>query len=272
MSGYFQNFVGFKSRTIPPGVAAAEVKYDSWSVFGDNPNPPATDDTTDDTPGDTADDPTGPRRANAFTQRWGDNTSYQVGNNYTELEGDAVTVAYGNSSAKRIGWTNNYTEGPTFTTQIGGTFATSLFNVATIFGIRVNTFVGFDVNMSLSLAKFSIAGGTDWKIDKVGKVSLTPSEWTLNDSEASFATNVKKVVGDSLTTLSNQIEYVSLYQNLTATNLITKVMSLETKATEIDQKFANMKSVGVACTFDTAQFKVTAAGCFEVSGLVIKLG
>jgi hypothetical protein len=271
MSGYFQNFVGFKSRTIPPGVAAAEVKYDSWSVFGDNPNPPATDDTTDDTPGDTADDPTGPRRANAFTQRWGDNTSYQVGNNYTELEGDAVTVAYGNSSAKRIGWTNNYTEGPTFNTQIGGTFATSLFSVATIAGIRVNTFVGFDVNMSLSLAKFSIAFGTDWKIDKVGKVSLTPSECTLNDSEVSFAKQVNKVVGGQLTTLSNQIETVSVMQNLIATSLSNQVITLDTRATAIDNKFADMKNVGVACTFEVADFKISA-GVITMAGLVVKLG
>jgi len=267
MSGYFQNFVGFKSRSIPPGVAAAEVKYDSWSVFGDNPNPPATDDT----PGDTADDPTGPRRANAFTQRWGDNTSYQVGNNYTELEGDAVTVAYGNSSAKRIGWTNNYTEGPTFTTQIGGTFATSLFSVATIAGIRVNTFVGFDVNMSLSLAKVSIAFGTDWKIDKVGKVSLTPSEWTLNDSEVSFANQVNKVVGGQLTTLSSRIENVSVTQENTATSLNTRVLSLETEAADHTTKFANMKSVGVACTFECADFKISAAG-ISIAGLVVKLG
>jgi len=271
MSGYFQNFVGFKSRSIPPGVAAAEVKYDSWSVFGDNPNPPATDDTTDDTPGDTADDPTGPRRANAVTQRWGDNTSYQVGNNYTELEGDAVTVAYGNSSAKRIGWTNNYTEGPTFTTQIGGTFATSLFSVATIAGIRVNTFVGFDVNMSLSLAKVSIAFGTDWKIDKVGKVSFTPSECTLEDSNVSFATNVNKVVGGQLTTLSNQIETVSVMQNLIATSLSNRVVSLLNETAELENKFANMKNQGVACSFDCADFRISAAGII-VTGLTIKLG
>jgi hypothetical protein len=271
MSGYFQNFVGFKSRSIPPGVAAAEVKYDSWSVFGDNPNPPATDDTTDDTPGDTADDPTGPRRANAFTQRWGDNTSYQVGNNYTELEGDAVTVAYGNSSAKRIGWTNNYTEGPTFNTQIGGTFATSLFSVATIAGIRVNTFVGFDVNMSLSLAKVSIAFGTDWKIDKVGKVSLTPSECTLNDSEVSFAKQVNKVVGGRLTTLSNQIDDVSLSQDVVTTMLTHRVISLQNEATAINNKFNTMSSIGATISFSAATIDHTA-GTFKISSALIKLG
>jgi len=271
MSGYFQNFVGFKSRSIPPGVAAAEVKYDSWSVFGDNPNPPATDDTTDDTPGDTADDPTGPRRANAFTQRWGDNTSYQVGNNYTELEGDAVTVAYGNSSAKRIGWTNNYTEGPTFTTQIGGTFATSLFSVATIAGIRVNTFVGFDVNMSLSLAKVSIAFGTDWKIDKVGKVSLTKSDCTLNDSEVSFAQQVNKVVGGRLTTLSNQIDDVSLSQDVVTTMLTNRVISLQNEATAINNKFTTMSSIGATISFSAATIDHNA-GTFKISSALIKLG
>lgn len=271
MSGYFQNFVGFKSRSIPPGVAAAEVKYDSWSVFGDNPNPPATDDTPGDTPGDTADDPTGPRRANAFTQRWGDNTSYQVGNNYTELEGDAVTVAYGNSSAKRIGWTNNYTEGPTFNTQIGGTFATSLFSVATIAGIRVNTFVGFDVNMSLSLAKVSIAFGTDWKIDKVGKVSLTPSECTLNDSEVAFAKQVNKVVGGQLTTLSNAIDTVSISQDHVTTMLTHKVVLLQNEASAINNKFNTMSSTGVSLSYNLANLTANAQ-VVSITGVTIKLG
>ena len=125
--------------------------------------------------------------------------------------------------------------------------------------------------MSLSLAKVSIAFGTNWKIDKVGKVSLTKSECTLNDSEDSFRINVNKVVGGRLTTLSNQIDEVSLSQDVVTTMLTHRVVSLQNEATAINNKFNTMSNIGATISFTAATIDHTA-GTFKISSALIKLG
>lgn len=266
MSGYFQNFVGFKNRSIPPGVAAAEVKYDSWSVYGDDPKSPAADDTADDTGDDTGDEPTGPRRANALTQRWGDNTSYQVGTNYTELEGDAVTVAVGNSSTKRKGWTNNYTEGPTFSTQIGGTISTSLFSMAVLVGAKVNISAAIEFNMAYA-KKINLVMGQTWYVDLDDKKSLiAKSETELAKEKTDFADKVNTVVAGRLSNLASEIDETARQANHTFVALNQLINEVDQKVTTLKQVVGNMDTrVAASWKIACLAFEISAGASVRIS-------
>jgi hypothetical protein len=228
-----------------------------WTPTADQPDPPPM--------------PLG----HSLARQWGDKSAFHVGSNYAEQEGDTTVVSVGNSSTKRTGWANNVQDGNTFTTQInpvGGNFSTSFFTLGFQVGSKVNVSASLDVSLTTGFkcvlnrsATLNIFPATE------PKYTLSGKGFGVVNETAEFATKVKNVVADSLETLSNRIDTVSLTQDHVTTALNHKVISLQTEATAIQQNFTTMASKGVTCTFDLAEFKLTAAS-LTFTGVTIKLG
>ncbi len=186
---YFENFVGFKNQNSEESVASATQGYDSYQRFGDEGEPGTEKfDSDGNSIGIN-------QRGNSRTRRWGDTEGYQVGNTYTKLEGDAVVDVVGNSSAKRTGWVNNVTFGPTFATQIGGTFATSLFGVNTMLGFRCGIFVGVDASINVAAA-VRVVKGANYTIGIATEYGLKDQKTEALKKKTEIATEVQCLIGD----------------------------------------------------------------------------
>ena len=211
----------------------------------------------------------------SLARHWGDKSAYHVGSNYAEQEGDTTVVSVGNSSTKRTGWANNVQDGNTFTTQIGcaGNFSTSVFTLGFQVGSKVNVSVSLDVSLTAGFkcvlnrsATLNIFPATE------PKYTLSGKGFEAVDEDAKFAKNVKEVVAGSLETISNRIDAVSLHQDHVTVALNQRVISLETKATAIQQNFVTMASKGVNVSYDLVNLTANAAGVVSITGLTIKLG
>ena len=274
----YKNFVGFKSRSNRTTATAADTRYDSWAVNGDDPSGDGSPILNADgemvlgTDGKSIGNDI--KKANSFTQRWGDNESYQVGNNYTELEGDAVTVAVGNSSTRRKGWTNNVTDGLTFNTQIGGTVATSLFAVTTMLGFRCNTFVGADVNINVA-AGVRVIGGANCTFGKATDWKTTAQENEATNQKTEIALAVKRVIGEEISTLTGFNQVVGGLCSFTSANTAINssgLISLWSMAIAIDGDAAVSVSGLNTSIEGTTVLAMKSLGPATINGLIIKIG
>lgn len=274
----YKNFVGFKSRSNRSTAGVVAARYDSWAVNGDDPSgegsPKLNADGTQelDSNGNSTGNDIKP--ANSFTQRWGDNESYQVGNNYTELEGDAVVVVVGNSSTRRKGWTNNVTDGLTFNTQIGGTVATSLFAVTTMLGFRCNTFVGADVNINVA-AGVRVIGGANFTFGKATDWKTTAQENEATNQKTEIALAVKRVIGEEISTLTGFNQVVGGLCSFTSANTAINssgLISLWSMAIAIDGDAAVSVSGLNTSIEGTTVLAMKSLGPATINGLIIKIG
>ena len=270
----YENFSRFKSDSKGTTAAAADTRYDSWAVNGDDPSgegsPTLNADGTQKV--DEAGNSTGNdiKRANSKTQRWGDNESYQVGNNYTELEGDAVTVVVGNTSTNRNGWTNNLTHGLTFNTQMGGIVTTALsFGVTSQVGFRCNTFVGADVAINAAITCKIGAGGfyqfgkaPDWGVS-VAKTESVGNKTELSLTDKTLANEKVSVIGaGGLTvTVAGQVNEISVSQSTT----------VATKHSVTSAGTADMTGLAGVTVTSAANVEVKAP-LVSVQGAVVNIG
>jgi hypothetical protein len=132
------------------------------------------------------------------------------------------------------------------------------------------TFGGFDLSTNLSLG-MKIAHGYNFNYDLAGKKDLTQNKTTIAAAEAKFAQEVNNVVGGRLTNLAIRLDNISQSIDYKTAQLNTKVASLQTDALAINTKFNVWKSTGVDCTFECANYSVSA-GNISITGLVVKLG
>ena len=269
---YFENFVGFKNRNSEESVASATQGYDSYQRFGDDPDGGGTE--KFDSEGNSIG--VGIQRGNARTRRWGDTEGYQVGNTYTKLEGDAVVDVVGNSSAKRTGWVNNVTFGPTFNTQIGGTVATSLFAVTTLAGFRCNTFVGADVAINAAVG-VKVTGGGYYSFGKAGDWKTKTQETEATNQKTEIALAVKKVIGEETgcyvtmdTTVAGMNGLTCLSRKVTAAGNYS--VSAFGCAEILGMGSTKIKSFGATTLEGTIAVTLKTSGVATVNGLLIKLG
>jgi len=274
----YKNFVGFKSRSNRTTAAAAETRYDSWAVNGDDPSGDGSPILNADgemvlgTDGKSIGNDI--KKANSFTQRWGDNESYQVGNNYTELEGDAVTVVVGNSSTRRKGWTNNVTDGLTFNTQIGGTVATSLFAVTTLAGFRCNTFVGADVAINAAVG-VKVTGGGYYSFGKAADWKTTPQKTEALKKSTEIVADVQRLIGEETSIVLSSDMIVAETNSLTCFNrkVIAAYYEVTAGVAEIEGKVTTtIKSTGITTLEGTLAVTLKTSGVATVNGTLIKLG
>jgi hypothetical protein len=210
----------------------------------------------------------------SLARQWGDKSAFHVGSNYAEQEGDTTVVSVGNSSTKRTGWANNVQDGNTFTTQIGcaGNFSTSFFTLGFQVGSKVNVSASIDVSLTTGFKCVLNRSATlnIFPADEP-KFTLSGKGLELVDEKREFAKKVNNVVADRFTTLSNEIDTVSLSQETKTMTLTQRVMSLETQAADIKYNFATMANKGVTVTYELANYKLTAASV-SITGVSIKLG
>ena len=209
----YENFGGFKSLSKGTTAAAAEVKYDSWSVNGDDPSGPGSPELNADGTQkfDSAGKSTGntKKKANAKTQRWGDQETYQVGNKYDELEGDAVTNVVGNTTTLRQGWTNNVTHGLTFSTQLGGTVATSLsFGLTVQIGLKCSVFAGIEASINASKA-IKLNKGDNYTWDTASKNEFGDQKIESDRKKLEIADDHKKVINDEIAVYAQGVSVVA---------------------------------------------------------------
>jgi len=209
----YENFGRFKSLSKGTTAAAAETKYDSWSVNGDDPSghgsPELNADGTQKF--DSAGKSTGNtiKKANAKTQRWGDQETYQVGNKYDKLEGDAVTVVVGNTSTQREGWTNNVTHGLTFSTQLGGTVSTSLsFGLTVQIGLKCSIFAGIEASINASKA-IKLNKGDNYTWDTASKNEFGDQKIESDRKKLEIAADLKKVIDDEIAVYAQGVSVVA---------------------------------------------------------------
>jgi len=274
----YKNFVGFKSRSNRTTAAAAETRYDSWAVNGDDPSGDGSPILNADgemvlgTDGKSIGNDI--KKANSFTQRWGDNESYQVGNNYTELEGDAVTVVVGNSSTRRKGWTNNVTDGLTFNTQIGGTVATSLFAVTTLAGFRCNTFVGADVAINAAVG-VKVTGGGYYSFGKAADWKTTPQKTEAVNKKTEIATEVQCLIGDEKSIVVSNDMICAKEHSLTCMKHTVRAGEyvVNAGAARISGLLSTeITSEGITTLAGTLAVTLKTSGVATVNGTLIKLG
>ena len=243
---YFENFVGFKTRSKTSLISAATQTYDSYARQGDDPSgegsPILNSDGTQKVDEDGISIGNDFKRGNGLTRRWGDTEGYQVGNTYTKLEGDAVAEVVGNSSAKRTGWVNNVTLGPTFNTQIGGTITTSLFTVNTLVGFRCSTFGGMDVAWNLAPTVKITMG--EYIFDKLPKFETAASA---------------KVVAETART-----DMITDVKNLIDKAIHTYATGLTVIAADVDQKVGRM-STSIATMYDLRSASLDLLGAASLS-------
>ena len=209
----YENFGRFKSLSKGTTAAAAETKYDSWSVNGDDPSGPGSPELNADGTQkfDSAGKSTGntKKKANAKTQRWGDQETYQVGNKYDELEGDAVTNVVGNTTTLRQGWTNNVTHGLTFSTQLGGTVATSLsFGLTVQIGLKCSVFAGIEASINASKA-IKLNKGDNYTWDTASKNEFGQQKIESDLKKLEIAADLKKVINDEIAVYAQGVSVVA---------------------------------------------------------------
>lgn len=273
----YKNFVGFKSRSNRTTAAAAETRYDSWAVNGDDPSGDGSPILNADgemvlgTDGKSIGNDI--KKANSFTQRWGDNESYQVGNNYTELEGDAVTVVVGNSSTRRKGWTNNVTDGLTFNTQIGGTVATSLFAVTTLAGFRCNTFVGADVAINLAVG-VKVTGGGYYSFGKAADWKTTPQKTEAVQKRTEIVESVQNLFGECTSIVVSDDMIVATDHSLTCIN--SSVNAADYKVSAVNADIFAMASLKISSFGDTSvmggTLSLRSSVAATINAALIKIG
>lgn len=225
-----------------------------WTPTADQPDPPPM--------------PLG----HSLARQWGDKSAFHVGSNYAEQEGDTTVVSVGNSSTKRTGWANNVQDGNTFTTQIGaaGNFSTSFFTLGFQLGSKVNVSVSLDVSLT---AGFKIIA------NKSASFVIHSKDPKYEMHNGTLVCDREKTeLGDKFNTISTQINTVSAEMNITATRIDNRcvayennAISLASRCTALENNFATMTNKGVTCTFDVADFKLTAAAV-SITGMSIKLG
>ena len=258
---YFENFVGFKNRNSEESVASATQGYDSYQRFGDDPDGGGTE--KFDSEGNSIG--VGTQRGNARTRRWGDTEGYQVGNTYTKLEGDAVVDVVGNSSAKRTGWVNNVTFGPTFATQIGGTFATSLFAVNTMLGFRCSIFVGLDASINAAAA-VRVVKGANYTIGIAKEYGLKEQKTEALNEKTEIVAAVQRIIGEENSIVVSNDMIVAKKNSLTC-------LSSEVIAVEYQVFAANAEIVGTLSTKITSTGDLTVNGAkVTMNGAVISMG
>jgi hypothetical protein len=273
----YKNFVGFKSRSNRTTATAADTRYDSWAVNGDDPSGDGSPILNADgemvlgTDGKSIGNDI--KKANSFTQRWGDNESYQVGNNYTELEGDAVTVAVGNSSTRRKGWTNNVTDGLTFNTQIGGTVATSLFAVTTMLGFRCNTFVGAEVAINVAVAA-KVSRGESYSFFKAAECGLSKEETKALLKRTEIVEDVKSLIGEFNSIVVSTDMIVATDHSLTCMKSSVNAVDYNVSAViaEIDSEFSTTISSRGVTVVKGGMLSLQSNASTTVEGLLIKIG
>ena len=209
----YENFGRFKSLSKGTTAAAAETKYDSWSVNGDDPSGPGSPELNADGTQkfDSAGKSTGntKKKANAKTQRWGDQETYQVGNKYDELEGDAVTNVVGNTTTLRQGWTNNVTHGLTFSTQLGGTVATSLsFGLTVQIGLKCSVFAGIEASINASKA-IKLNKGDNYTWDTASKNEFGDQKIESDRKKLVIANDLKQLINDATGTYAGDVSVVA---------------------------------------------------------------
>ena len=209
----YENFGRFKSLSKGTTAAAAETKYDSWSVNGDDPSGPGSPELNADGTQkfDSAGKSTGntKKKANAKTQRWGDQETYQVGNKYDELEGDAVTNVVGNTTTLRQGWTNNVTHGLTFSTQLGGTVTTSLsFGLTVQIGLKCSVFAGIEASINASKA-IKLNKGDNYTWDTASKNEFGDQKIESDRKKLEIADDHKKVINDEIAVYAQGVSVVA---------------------------------------------------------------
>ena len=265
---YFENFVGFKNRNSEESVASATQGYDSYQRFGDEGEPGTEKfDSDGNSIGIN-------QRGNAITRRWGDTEGYQVGNTYTKLEGDAVVDVVGNSSAKRTGWVNNVTFGPTFATQIGGTFATSLFAVNTMLGFRCSIFVGLDASINAAAA-VRVVKGANYTIGIAKEYGLKDQKTEALKKSTEIVADVQRLIGEETSIVLSSDMIVAETNSLTCLNrkVIAAFYEVTAGVAEIGGKVTTtIKSTGITTLEGTLAVTLKTSGVATVNGTLIKLG
>ncbi len=265
---YFENFVGFKNQNSEESVASATQGYDSYQRFGDEGEPGTEKfDSDGNSIGIN-------QRGNSRTRRWGDTEGYQVGNTYTKLEGDAVVDVVGNSSAKRTGWVNNVTFGPTFATQIGGTFATSLFGVNTMLGFRCGIFVGVDASINVAAA-VRVVKGANYTIGIATEYGLKDQKTEALKKSTEIVADVQRLIGEETSIVLSSDMIVAETNSLTCSNrkVIAAFYEVTAGVAEIEGKVTTtIKSTGITTLEGTLAVTLKTSGVATVNGTLIKLG
>jgi len=274
----YENFSRFKSLSTGTTVAAADTRYDSWAVNGDDPSgegsPILNADGTQKV--DEAGNSIGNdiKKANSKTQRWGDQESYQVGNNYTELEGDAVTVVVGNASTNRNGWTNNLTHGLTFNTQMGGIVTTALsFGVTSQVGFRCNTFVGAEVAINASAAVKLTCGGY-YSFGKAKEWGLAEQKTEAVQKRTEIVESVQNLFGECTSIVVSDDMIVATDHSLTCIN--SSVNAADYKVSAVNADIFAMASLKISSLGDTSvmggTLSLRSSVAATINAALIKIG
>ena len=274
----YENFGGFKSLSKGTTAAAAEVKYDSWSVNGDDPSGPGSPELNADSTQkrDSAGHSTGNtiKKANSKTQRWGDQETYQVGNKYDELEGDAVTVVAGNTSTKRFGWTNNVTHGLTFSTQLGGTVTTSLsFGLTVQIGLKCSIFAGMEASINAS-AVVKVTKGGYYSFGKADEWGLSEEKNEALLKRTEIVENVKSLFGEYNSIVGSNDMIVAADNELTCTK--SSVNAVDYKVSAVDANIFGMESLKIsslgATSVQGGTLSLRSYSAATLNGKLIKIG
>jgi hypothetical protein len=160
--------------------------------------------------------------------------------------------------------------GISFSTTLGGKFdSTGGFSIATHLGFKMATFAGVDVSTNVSVGIKMNLGGY-YEFGSLPKYEMHNGKLVCNKEKTELATKFNNI-STQINTVAGDLDYWTNRFNQRCSAYFNDSIAIKSRCVDLESKFYNMKSTGVACTFECANFNVSA-GNISITGLVVKLG